>query len=356
LSFHSGCFVAVLTAMAKLLKACVILGTLQAVLCVRMEKTDRMSMDAMLNWTRAELVDKLKHGYGTLNSWAHDVDRDGLIWSGTSRAPSFVFNHGFKKPYEGTDLDMGEDAGKWAQHIQDSITKNTRSWGFHFTTNPKVAGQFGVLHAQKAKMQPWDNCDDEYDEECVRGLMKDFQRKFNCPSDHSHIWEKVDCWGKPCLRADKLTDTYFGLEDLCPNWGYAYVVKAEGVHVRVRARDAYGKDYSAEEEVYVPMGVEPDEVLGAIPIYGRKAYDKYLMKNPGLTNFEQNWNGPYGWKGGKMAVPAVHTKDGKGSDNAIGAFIYNPNYKGDAHAEMATELAKKRIAADLGTAIPREAP
>lgn len=176
------------------------------------------------------------------------------------------------------------------------------------------------------------------------------------PRKGLRCWKKGDCWGKQCIRADKLSDPKEGLEDLCPNWGYAYVVKAQGIHARVAARDAFGKDYSSEEEVYVPIGVKGEEVLGAIPIYGRKAYDNYLMKNPGLTNFEANWNGPWGWKSGKMAVPAVHTKDGKGNNNAIGAFIYNPNYKGDAQAEVEIELAMKRIANDLGSAIPKEAP
>jgi len=334
------------------------MGALQAALGLRMETSDRMSMEALVNWTRAELVAKLGSGYhGGLNVWAHDFEKDGLAWSGTSRSPGFVFSHGFKKDhYAGTKYDMGEDLAAWADHIKESITKNTRSWGFHFSTSPKVAGQFGVLHAQKAKIQPEYDCDDEYDDECIRGLMKDYQKKFGCPADDASVWKKEDCWGKPCLRVDKLNDPDFGLENLCPSWGYAYVVKAEGVHVRVHARDAFGKDYSAEEEVYIPMGVEPEEVLGAIPIYGRKAYDKYYIKNPGLINFEKNWNGPWGWKSGKMPVPAVHTKDGKGSDNAIGAFIYNPNYKGDARAEVAKELAKKHITNDLGTAIPKEAP
>jgi len=318
-------------------------------------------MEDLANWTRAELVRKLGSGYhGGLRVSVATPEKDGLIWSGSARSPGFVFSHGFQKPYEGTKHDPGEDVGAWAESIQNSITGNTRAWGFHFTTSPKVAAQFGAFHvanAPKPYQQVDSECADWFDDKCVRRLMTDYQQKYGCPAEDSQIWKKEACWdGKDCIRVDKLSDPDFGIENLCPNWGYAYVVKAEGIHVRVHADNAYGKDYSAEEEVFVPIGVKPEEVVGAIPIYARKSYDKYRVKNPGMINFKTNWDGPWGWKGGKMTVPAVHTKDGKGSTTAIGAFIFNPNYKGDAHAEIAKELAMKRIADDLGTAIPKEAP
>merc|ERR1719329_275268 len=133
---------------------------------------------------------------------------------------------------------------------------------------------------------------------------------------------------KPCIRLDKISDQDYGLENLCPNWGYAYLIKAEGIHVRVARHAAFGKDYSGEEEVFVPVGVEGSEILGAIPVYARKADGS--KRTPAIVNFGRNWE--Y-FK--KMPVSKLHTQDGKAATSGIGAFSHNPNYAGgDGPAEV----------------------
>merc|ERR1712032_1489688 len=113
----------------------------------------------------------------------------------------------------------------------------------------------------------------------------------------------------PCIRLDKLSDEDEGLDSLCPNWGYAYLTKAEGIHVRVPTHAASAK-ISAEEEVFVPVGVEGSEILGAIPIYARNVDGS--KRNPSIINFAKNW--AY-FK--KLTVNGLHTQDGKGATNGI---------------------------------------
>lgn len=350
--------------LCRLVRTYLAIGMLQVVLGLRLQTSVKMSMEELANWTRAELVQKLGFFMArpTSESEARDPsidcllnpchenmratpytpEKDGLIWSGTARFPGFVFTHGFQKPYAGTKHDMGENLTAWAASIESSVVDNTRAWGFHFTTNPKVAAQFGVAHVYHAAGRvPNDEAD-----------LNILQHKYGCPADDSQIWTQEG----PDLGTWKTDFIQSGLENLCPNWGYAYVVRAEGIHISTDS-------YNAEEEVFVPIGVKPEEVLGAIPIYARTSYDNYRVFRPhGLgpdmtsKDINESWDGPFGWKGGLRTVPAVHTKDGKDSATAIGAFIFNPNYKGDAHAEVAKELAKRQIVNDLGTAIPTEAP
>lgn len=305
-------------------------------------------------WSRADLVSKLARA-----SWvagvslsAYDPAKDGLLWTGSSWYPGVVFAEGFKKHARNPKDDPGEDMGAWGKQIKDSIVGNSWTYGFHTTTNPRVAAQFGVYHVARkptAEREAEYECD-YYDASCNREVMTRFQSKYGCPANDSTLWEEdEDCYGGPCIRLDKMSDPAYP-QDLCPNWGYAYLLRVEGVHVRVSRSDALGKDYSSEEEVFVPMAIEPSEVLGAIPIYARKSDGS--KKNPGIINFAAHWNGPYGFD--KMAVAGVHTKSGDGAESGIGAFIVNPSYKGDVQAELAAELAQKGIARDIGSVVPRE--
>merc|ERR1719343_602721 len=179
--------------MHNIVKTSFVMGALQAVLGSRRYSANRLSVNGTTRWSRAELVEKLvANGFqGGLRVSSYNPETDGLIWSGTSRAPSYVFQHGFQKPqYAGTEDDMGDNVNAWAQHIKDSITKNQHSYGFHFTTSPKVAGQFGIVHAQKAKFRPEDDCEDEFDDACIVERMEEMQRKFGCPAKGSSVWKK----------------------------------------------------------------------------------------------------------------------------------------------------------------------
>mmetsp|Transcript_68626 Transcript_68626/g.146942 ORF Transcript_68626/g.146942 Transcript_68626/m.146942 type:complete len:342 (+) Transcript_68626:105-1130(+) len=307
---------------------------------------------SQLQWSRAELASKLaKSGaIGDVFLSPYSEKTDGLLWTGSSWFPGKVFAEGFKKTPRRAELDPGDNLRAWGEQIADSIIGNNWAYGFHMTVNPRVAAQFSAFHVARMK-SPDSVAEDEcdfYDTECNLGVMETYRSKYGCPAEDSPVM-KVDanCYGGPCIRIDKLADPDEGVENLCPNWGYAYLVRSEGVHVRVSTSDALGKDYSAEEEVFVPYGVEPKDILGAIPIYTRKP-DGYI-KNPGLTRFSENWK-----LFSKVTVPGFHTKDGKGTESGIGDFIYNPNYEGDAKTDVANELAKKHIDSDLGTAIPRE--
>jgi len=299
-------------------------------------------------WSRAELSDRLAKGgyFGDLTAKAYNRTADGLLWTGSSWWPGRVFANGFKKTVSSTGDDPGDNISAWGQQIARSISANGWAYGFHTSVNPRVAAQFGVFHAAMADLGH-DSCD-EHDHDCVRELMGDFQSQYGCPATNSSVWQVDEtCWGGPCIRADKLTDYDEGLDDLCPNWGYAYLLRVEGIHARVSISSAVGKDYAAEEEVFVPIGIEPEEIIGAIPIYVRK--EDGSKRNPGLINFQTNWNV---FKA--LQIPGAHTLDGAGSSVGIGAFIHNPRYKGDGQKELIEELEKKKIAGDLGTAVPKE--
>jgi len=306
-----------------------------------------------MKWTRAEVVSRLcrQHYVGTVQVTCHTKAKDGLLWTGSSWYPGKVFKDGFQKTPRRPGDDPGESEADWGEAIKDSIVGNSWAYGFHFTVNPVVAATFGVQHVGRkstAERQGEYECD-YWDAECNRGILRQFQEKYGCPLDRSNVWkEDAKCWKKPCIRLDKLSDyKEFGPEQLCPNWGYAYLVKAEGIHVRVSVHDALGKDYSGEEEVFVPIGVDGSEILGAIPIYARNADGR--KRTPAIMDFRKNWN--Y-FK--KMTVDPAHTKDGKGASTAIGAFIHNPNYaNGDGPAEVEEELKRKRISNDLGPAVPQ---
>jgi len=315
-----------------------------------------LTFSANISWSRSQLVDRLANlGFtGGLQMWSHDVVQDGLLWTGSAWYPRRVFAEGFQKT---NMIDPGEDVGKWSEQIERSILANGRTYGFHTTTNPRVAAQFAQQHIarlQRPGDYAEDNCNlfaEDVNNTCIRDIMKEFQFKYGCPTEDSGLW-KLDpgCYNRPCLRVDKMGDEDYGLGNLCPNWGYAYLVKASGVHVRVTRASSLGKDYDGEEEVFVPIRILPEEILGAIPIYARKPDGS--RKNPGLTGFAEHWKGNFGY--GKMTVAGVHAKGGKAVKSGIGAFIFNSGYRGDAATELYQELAKKGIQGDLGTAIPRE--
>lgn len=312
-----------------------------------------LDMATEMKWSRSEIVSKLcgQYSVGALRVTCSTKEKDGLLWSGSSWYPERVFKDGFHKIPNQHRKDPGESADAWGDAITDSIKSNSWAYGFHFSVNPVVAATFGVQHvarSQDAERLGEVDCD-YYDAECNQGILKRFQHKYGCPADDSSVFrEDPECWQKPCVRLDKLSDySEFGLTDLCPNWGYAYLVKAEGIHVRLDAQDAAGKDYSGEQEVFVPIGVEGSEILGAIPIYARNADGR--KRNPPIVNFHRQWD----WFKKKMTVNPIHTKDGKSASSGIGAFIHNPNYAGgDGPAEVREELARKGIANDLGTAVP----
>ena len=67
-------------------------------------------------------------------------------------------------------------------------------------------------------------------------------------------------------------------------------------------------------------------------------------------------HGRHAVRSGTLRVPAAHTKAGRAAASGLGAFLFNPRYKGDAAADLKKELRKKGIAGDLGTAVPKEAP
>jgi len=309
-------------------------------------------------WTRSELVEKLTESYvPDMTMEQYTADKDGLLWTGSSWYPGAVFREGFTKRPQPQN-DPGEDAHAWGEHIADSIAGNTWAYGFHATTDPRVAAQFGVQHVWRIP-RPDEEAQEEcglfakdVDNGCIQKIMNSFQRKYGCPGNNSALWKKDQgCYNAPCLRVDKMGDEDEGLEDLCPNWGYAYLVKVEGVHVRISDRKALGKNYNAEEEVFVPMEIKPEEILGAIPIYARKSDGS--KRSTGLLGFSDTWDGKSGHKA--ITVPGVHTRSGQTVKNGIGKFIFNPGYSGGvAREEVAQELRRKGIQDDLGLAVPRE--
>eukprot|EP00931_Biecheleriopsis_adriatica_P056843 TRINITY_DN33712_c0_g1_i1.p1 TRINITY_DN33712_c0_g1~~TRINITY_DN33712_c0_g1_i1.p1 ORF type:complete len:364 (+),score=78.53 TRINITY_DN33712_c0_g1_i1:70-1161(+) len=309
-----------------------------------------------MKWSRAEVVSNLCNRYsiGNLQVKCYNREEDGLMWSGSSWYPGKVFRDGFLKtptPSSVSRKDPGDSVDGWGKSILDSIIGNSWTYGFHFTMNPVVASTFAAQHVGRsvsADDKAEYECDDYWDNDCKKGILRQYQQRYGCPGDGAPVFEEdLNCWQKPCVRLDKLSDPDEGLDELCPNWGYAYLVKAEGIHVRVSTHDAVGKDYSAEEEVFVPIGVKGSQILGAIPIYARSANG--MTRTPALINFQQNWKV---FK--SMHVSGLHTKDGKDASSGIGAFIHNPGYSGgDGPAEVEVELRKKRVAEDLGTAVPK---
>jgi len=316
-----------------------------------------------MKWSRAEVVSNLcnRHHVGNLKISCYNKEEDGLMWSGSSWYPGKVFNDGFLKTpktssehswlFKDPEADPGDSVANWGKMILDSIIGNHWAYGFHFTVDPVVASTFAAQHvgrSDSAVNRAEYECSDYWDTECKRGILRQYQQKYGCPADGAPVWEEdPTCWKKPCVQLDRLSDPDEGLDQLCPNWGYAYLVKAEGVHVRVSTQHAIGKDYSAEEEVFVPIGVNGSEILGAIPIYARNANG--MKRTPAMVNFQQNWEF---FK--TMKVNGLHTKDGKDASSGIGAFIHNPGYTGgDGPTEVEEELRKKNVAEDLGTAVPK---
>jgi len=314
-----------------------------------------------MKWSRAEIVSNLctRRYVGNLQVSCYNREEDGLMWSGSSWYPGMVFKNGFLKTpraehswlFTDSEEDPGDSVDSWGKMILNSIVGNNWAYGFHFTVSPVVASTFAAQHvgrSESAASKAEYECADYWDTECARGLLRQYQQKYGCPADGAPVWEEdPDCWQKPCIQLDRLSDPDEGLDQLCPNWGYAYLVKAEGVHVRVSTQHAVGKDYSAEEEVFVPIGVNGSEILGAIPIYARNANG--MKRSPAMVNFQQNWDF---FK--TMQVNGLHTKDGKDASSGIGAFIHNPGYAGgDGPAEVEQELRKKLIAEDIGTAVPK---
>lgn len=340
-------------------KLCMVCAMLVPALAVRSSVGMETNLTAFfenaieMNWTRAEIVDKLnKAGYASgLRTTGYNQNKDGLLWTGSSWYPGKVFKDGFIKTPDGRyDKDPGESINAWGAAIKDSIAGNSWVYGFHFTVNPRVASVFGVQHVgrrRSAEREGEDECD-MWDAECNREILRRFQEKYGCPANDAPVFkEDPTCYDKPCIRLDKLSDPNEGMSQLCPNWGYAYLVKAEGIHVRVPAHAAAGKDYSEEEEVFVPIGAKGNEILGAIPLYARN--ENGSKRNPGIINFRDQWQH---FK--KMKVNKAHTKNGKAAMSAIGAFIHNPNYAGgNGPAEVEAELKKKGISNDLGSAIPK---
>jgi len=320
-----------------------------------------LDLATRMKWSRADVVSNLCSRYyvGNLKVSCYNREADGLMWSGSSWYPGKVFKDGFLKTpreehswlFTDSEGDPGDSVNSWGKMILNSIIGNTWAYGFHFTVNPVVASTFAAQHvgrSSSAANKAESECRDYWDTECKRGILSQYQQKYGCPADSSPIWEEdPNCWQKPCIQLDRLSDPDEGLDQLCPNWGYAYLVKAEGVHVRVSTQHAVGKDYSAEEEVFVPIGVNGSEILGAIPIYARNANGR--KRTPAMVNFQRNWEF---FK--TMHVSGLHTKDGKDASSGIGAFIHNPGYAGgDGPAEVEEELMKKSIVEDLGTAVPK---
>ena len=54
-----------------------------------------------------------------------------------------------------------------------------------------------------------------------------------------------------------------------------------------------------------------------------------------------------------MAVLPIHARNVQVS-SGVGAFIANPNYAGNAEADILAELTRKSMVGELGAAIPRE--
>lgn len=320
-----------------------------------------LDLATRMKWSRAEVVSKLcsRSYVGNLQVSCYSKEEDGLMWSGSSWYPGKVFKDGFLKVprdehswlFTESEADPGDSLKSWGNMILNSIVGNTWAYGFHFTVSPVVASTFAAQHvgrSESAANKAEYECRDYWDTECKRGILRQYQQKYGCPADGAPIWEEdPNCWQKPCIQLDRLSDAGEGLDQLCPNWGYAYLVKAEGVHVRVSTQHAVGKDYSAEEEVFVPIGVNGSEILGAIPIYARNADGR--KRTPAIINFQRNWDFFQ-----TMKVNGLHTKDGKDASSGIGAFIHNPGYTGgDGPAEVEEELRKKSIAGDIGTAVPK---
>jgi len=311
-----------------------------------------LDLATRMKWSRAEVAEKLCYqgSVGNLRVDCYEKEKDGLIWSGSAWYPGKVFKEGFQRTPD-SEADPGDSVDGWGNNILNSIIRNTRAYGFHFTLSPVVASTFAAQHvgrSESAADVSERECSDYWDSECKKDILRQWKEKYGCPADGAPVWqEDKDCWQKPCIQLDKLSDPVEGLDQLCPNWGYAYLVKAEGVHVRVSAQHAVGKDYSAEEEVFVPIGVNGSEILGAIPIYARNADGR--KRTPAIVNFQRNWKF---FK--TMRVSGLHTKDGKDASSGIGAFIHNPGYAGgDGPAEVEEELRKKKVADDLGTAVPK---